>query len=168
MLAKCGLMLMVMMFFVTASPCLAQQDDTEITTQVKALLDQHNKAFNEQDLKGVMEVYASDPDIVLMGSGPGEAYVGKEGIEGAYNGFFTRFKARDLKFRNDWITINSRGDVAWFAVTTHMEFKASKKSAEKIFNFTGTLEKEAGKWRIVAMHFSRLGVSDKGSRSRPK
>ncbi len=168
MLAKCGLMLMAMMFFVTASPCLAQQQEAETTAQIKALLDQHDKAFNEQDIKGVLEVYASDPDIVLIGTGPGEAYVGKEGIEGAYNGFFTRFKARDLKFRSEWITVNSRGNVAWFAATTHVEYTAGKKRAEKVFNFTGTAEKEAGKWRIVAMHFSRLGVSGKGSPSQPK
>jgi hypothetical protein len=31
---------------------------------------------------------------------------------------------------------------------------------ERTFNMSGLLQKEKGKWRIVSMHFSRLGAEE--------
>ena len=93
MVLKRGLMFALLSCFALVSPCLAKQGDSKSMATVKAVMEQHNQAFNAQDLKGVMTLYSSDPNTVLMGTGPGEAYVGDEGIAGAYNQFFSRFKA---------------------------------------------------------------------------
>ena len=127
--------------------------------EVKALLEKHFKFFNEQDLKGVMDTYSADPNIVLMGTGPGESYLGEEAIGGAYDQFFTRFDVGTLSFKYDWITIGSRGGAAWFAVTTGVEGTHNKQKGERTFNMSGFVEKtKKGKWRFVSVHFSRLGA----------
>jgi len=129
-----------------------------MSAAVKALVEKHNKAFNAQDLKGVMDTYQTGPNVVLMGSGPGEAYVGEEAIGGAYNQFFTRFDANSLAFKYDWVATSSKGNCAWFAVTTSIEGTVKNEKKERVFNMSGTMEKANGKWRIVCLHFSRLGA----------
>ena len=160
MAVRRGLMLMLGLGFCLAlvSPCLAKEGGSNIMVEVKAVVEQHNKAFNAQDLKGVMTTYASDPNTVLMGTGPGEAYAGDEAIGGAYDQIFTRFDANTLSFKYDWICAGSMGNVAWFAVTMTFEGTVNKEKKERAFNMSGTLRKEKGKWRFVSMHFSRLGA----------
>ena len=144
-------------------PCFAQKGQSKLDAEVKALLEQHDKALNAQDLKGIMNTYASDPNIVLMGTGPGEAYVGEEAIGSAYNQFFTRFKANALHFKYDWISVGSKDNVAWFAVTVTVQATVDKKQRERAFNISGTMEKTKGNWRFLAMHFSRLGAGDQAA-----
>lgn len=168
MVMKKGLIFVVLVSLALVSPCAAKQGDTNVNADVKAVVEQHNKAFNAQDLKGVMDTYASGPNVVLMGTGPGESYVGEEAIGGAYNQFFNRFDANTLSFKYDWGLAASRGNFAWFAVTTNMEGMAKNERKERAFNMSGTLEKVRGKWRIVSMHFSRLGAEQQQGAEQPK
>jgi len=168
MVLKKGLMFALLLCFALVSPCLAKQGDSKLMAEVKTVMEQHDKAFNAQDLKGVMTLYSSDPSIVLMGTGPGEAYVGEEGIAGAYNQFFSRVKADTLSFKYDWIAAGSKGNLAWFAVTTTMEGTLNKEKKERVFNMSGTLLKEKGKWRILSLHFSRLGAEEQPAVEPPK
>jgi uncharacterized protein (TIGR02246 family) len=150
------------------SPSLAKQGDSKVMSAVQALVEQHNKALNAHDLKGVMTTYASDPNTVLMGTGPGEAYVGDEAIGGAYNQIFTRFEPNTISFKYDWITVGSKGNMAWFAVATTMEATVNAEKRERAFNMSGTALNEKGKWRILSIHFSRLGAEQHESPEQPK
>jgi uncharacterized protein (TIGR02246 family) len=163
MALKRALMLALLFCFALVSPCLAKQGDTKTTAEIKTVIEQHNQALNTHDLKGLMTLYASDPNTVLMGTGPGEAYVGDEGISGAYNQFFNRFKPGMLSFKYDWVAVGSKGDFAWFAVTTTMSGTVNNEQKERAFNLSGLLRKQKGKWRIVSMHFSRLGAEEQPS-----
>jgi ketosteroid isomerase-like protein len=158
MVRKAGLPLIVLVCLALASPCLAQQRETRASGEIKALLERHNQALNAHDLKGIMENYAPDPNIVLMGTGPGESYVGEEAIGGAYNQFFSRFEAKTLTFSADVAASGVRGNTAWFAANVKIDGIANNEKRERVFNMSGTLTKMKGKWRIVSLHFSRLGV----------
>jgi uncharacterized protein (TIGR02246 family) len=160
MVLKRGMMMVLLSCFALVSPCLGGQGDSKIMAAVRNVIEQHNQAFNAQDLKGVMTLYASDPSTVLMGTGPGEAYVGDEAIGGAYDQLFTRFEANTLSSKYDWIAVGSKGNFAWFAVTTTMEGTVNKEKKERVFNMSGTLLKEKGQWRILSLHFSRLGAEE--------
>jgi len=160
MILKRGLLLALLSCFALVSPCLAKQGDAKITAEVKSVIEQHNLALNAQNIKGIMSIYSSDPSTVLMGTGPGEAYVGEEGLSGAYNQIFNRFKADTLSFKYDWVATGSKGDIAWFAVTTTMSGIVNNEQKERAFNMSGLLRKDKGKWRIVSMHFSRLGAEE--------
>jgi len=67
-------------------------------------------------------------------------------------------QAEFITFKYDWIAVGSRGTVAWFAVTTTIEGVVNNEKKERVFNMSGALEKVKGKWRIVSLHFSRLGA----------
>jgi len=140
------------------SPCLGEDAGAKLTGQVTALLEKHDAALAAQDIKGVMKTYVSGPEIFLMGTGPGEVYRGTEGVESAYNQFFTRFDLGSLGIKYDWVSAGSRGDMAWFGAEGTIKAKVKDGTKEIGFNLSGTLRKQKGAWRIVAMHFSRLGV----------
>jgi uncharacterized protein (TIGR02246 family) len=161
MVFKKGLMIALISCFALVSPSLAnKQGAADAKTVAKTVIEQHNKAFNEHDLKSIMTLYSQDPDTVLMGTGPGETYQGEEGISGAYNQFFNKFKADTLSFKYDWIAAGSKGDMAWFAVTTTMTAAVNTEQKEIAFNMSGLLQKQKSKWRIVSLHFSRLGTEE--------
>jgi ketosteroid isomerase-like protein len=126
--------------------------------QVTALLKQHDKAFAAQDIKGIIKMYVSGPQIFLMGTGPGEIYRGPEGIEGAYNQFFTKFEKDALDFTYNWISAGSMGDFAWFGAEYTIKGNVQGEAKEIGFNLSGTIQKVKGKWHFLTMHFSRLGV----------
>lgn len=166
-----SLLIMLLFFLALASPCAAKESkggDAKIMAGVKAVVEQHNKALNAQDLKGVMTTYSSESNSVLMGTGPGETYLGDEAIGGAYDQIFTRFEANTLSFKYDWITAVSKGNFAWFAVTVSIEGTVKNEKKERVFNMSGTLQKEKGKWKIVAMHFSRLGAEQQQAGEQPQ
>lgn len=81
------------MCFLRSTDETKEEGESRVKAAVKALVKQHNKALGEQNLKGVMETYASAQNVVLMGTGPGETYVGDEAIRGAYVQFFKRHEA---------------------------------------------------------------------------
>jgi len=141
-----------------ASPCLADSPNTGVLPAIQALVERHNKAFDAQDLEGVMATYSSTPGTVLLGTGAGEAYLGGEGISAAYAQFFTKFKANSISFDNQWISTGAKGNIAWFAMTTTMKAPVNQETHERAFNMSGTMHKEQGQWRFVSVHFSRLGA----------
>jgi ketosteroid isomerase-like protein len=151
-----------------ASPCLANPADARVSAEIKAVLEQHNRAFNAQDLDGVMATYSPAPNTVLIGTGPGEAYVGGEGISGAYTQFFTKFKPNSIGFKYDWISTGSKGSGAWFAMTNTMSATTNQGPQERAFNMSGTLQKEKGQWRFVSLHFSKLGAEPQTTAEPPK
>ncbi len=156
---KSKLALVFLVFLVAVSPCFGEGEKaaaTDIENEVKALLAQHDKAFSEQNLAGVMETYASDADLVLMGTGYGECYKGKEGVAGAYTEFFKNFAPGTLTHNYYWLKAGSQNDAAWFMAMS--QSGADTKDGKKEFgiNSSGFMKKENGKWRIVAMHFSLL------------
>lgn len=158
----------VLICLTLVSTCLAENQGDKLVGQVTALLKQHDAAFAAQDIKGVMKAYISGPEIFLMGTGPGEIYRGKEGIEDAYSQFFTKFEKGTAGFTYDWVSAGAKGDLAWFAAEVMIKGKVKDEIKEIGYNVSGTLEKQKGKWRILAMHFSRLGVPAEPDEQQPK
>jgi ketosteroid isomerase-like protein len=66
-----------------------------------------------------------------------------------------RFRATDSKFKDLRIHLSPSGDVAWFSclLDDHGEWDGRKTGWDDA-RWTGVLEKRAGRWAIVQMHFS--------------
>ncbi len=66
-----------------------------------------------------------------------------------------RFKATGLDIRDLRIDVSRSGDVAWWSCVLDDLYEwDGKPGAWKDTRWTGVLEKSAGKWLIVQMHFS--------------
>jgi ketosteroid isomerase-like protein len=148
-----------MVCLAAVSPCLAEDAGVKLIDQVTALLKQHDAALSSQNIQAVMQTYVKGPHTFVMGTGPGEIYRGEQGIKGAYSQFFTRYEKGSLRYTYNWVSAGSMGDVAWFAAEGIIKGKVKGEVKELGVNLSGTLQKQKGAWRFIAMHFSRLGVT---------
>jgi len=63
---------------VTSAP--ARQASVSTDTSVAALPQTHDEAMNQKNLEAVMALFAPGDKTVMIGTGPGERWVGKDQI----------------------------------------------------------------------------------------
>jgi ketosteroid isomerase-like protein len=144
---------------VAASAALAEVDQGTVDS-VKALWQQQHKSLDEHDIAAVMATYSSADDIMLMGTGPGEHWVGPEEIKDAYAHFMKGFDANTMEVTCGDGAGSTQGDVVW--LTAVCNFSDSQAGAERKFvtNLSAVLVKEDDDWRFHTMHFSHLTGDD--------
>lgn len=128
---------------------------------VKAVLKQHDKAFSTQDLEGILSTYQQGPYTVLMGTGPGEMWVGPEEIGDAYKHFFTDFDKGAQAFRYDYVNGRTHGDVAWLSAMGEVTGRKGDKQMKFAINISSVLVKDQGNWKFCLLHFSNLTGPEK-------
>ena len=103
-----------------------------------------------------MKLYAPGEKTVVMGTGPGEVWVGSAQIEDAYKHFFADFDAGTVKRTCPWEVGEISGDVGWINATCDYHDSLKEKPRSFALNVSVVLEKHDGAWKIRAMHFSNL------------
>lgn len=125
--------------------------------ELRTVLRQHHEALNKQDLKELMALYANDPSVSLMGTGPGEFWKGKSAVEETYKHFFETFKAGSLSHDCPDASGNEDGDNAWLMASCIMkDTDPAGQPREFGLNISAVLKKEKTGWRFQALHFSNL------------
>ncbi|MGB5065300.1 MAG: SgcJ/EcaC family oxidoreductase [Candidatus Competibacter sp.] len=131
------------------------------TEEIKVVLRQHDEALNKQDLKSLMALYADDPGVVLLGTGPGEFWKGKAAVEEAYKQFFQDFKVGTLQHQCPETASGHDGNVAWLAASCDMKDSTPDgEPREYGLNVSAVLKKEKTGWRFQTFHFSNLTGGD--------
>ena len=146
-----------------SAPALAAESKGGDKTreEVKAALNQHDEAMNKQDLKALMMLYADSSDIVLMGTGPGEFWKGKEAVENAYKQFFQDFKPGTFKHACPETSSGHDGNVAWLIASCDMQdVTPDGETREYALNVSSVLKKEKDGWKFQTLHFSNLASGD--------
>lgn len=133
------------------------------SAELKAALRQHHEALNKQDIKALMALYADDPSVAVMGTGPGEFWKGKAAVEETYKQFFETFKAGSLSHECPEISGGEEGNNAWLMASCTMKDTTpdGKQPREFGLNVSAVLKKDKAGWRFQAMHFSNL-IGDEG------
>ena len=132
-----------------------------VTEDIKAVLRQHDEAINKQDMKAVMGLYADNPDVALMGTGPGEFWKGKAAVEETYKEFFKDVKAGSFKHECPDTSAGYDGNVAWLTASCNMrDSTLDGQTREYVLNVSGVLKKEKAGWRFQTLHFSGLTGDD--------
>lgn len=132
-------------------------DADKAGAELKAVLNQHHQALNKHDLKALMALYADNPDVALMGTGPGEFWKGKAAIEETYKHFFETFKAGSLTHQCPEAVGGEEGNNAWLmASCTMKDSDPSGQAREFEMNVSAVLKKEKAGWRVQALHTSNL------------
>jgi len=141
------------------SACATQAPETDNSMeQIKAMLTQHDDAVNEHNLKGVMALFADDPAIVMMGTGPGEFWKGKADVESAYQQLFKDFKAGSLKHQCPDASIGQQGEFAWLIASCNIQDVSPDGSQKREYglNVSAVLKKGKEGWKFQTLHFSNL------------
>jgi uncharacterized protein (TIGR02246 family) len=140
----------------------AQPPETDpVREEIRAMLRQHDEAMDKQDVKALLALYADDPTIAMMGTGPGEFWKGKAEIENAYQEFLKDFKAGSLKHQCPDTSGSHHGEVAWLVASCNMEdITPEGQKREYVLNVSAVLKKEKGDWKFQTLHFSNLTGGD--------
>ncbi|NEX22476.1 nuclear transport factor 2 family protein [Thiorhodococcus mannitoliphagus] len=134
--------------------CASALAAPEPAAEVRELFSAHEQALNGHDLKGLMALYVPGDKTVVMGTTPGERWVGGEQIADAYQHFFADFDPGTIKRDCPWVLSDASGDIGWINATC--EYQDSLKGVARTYalNVSAVLRKLDGAWKLQAMHFS--------------
>jgi len=138
--------------------CQEEQKEVDIGAEraaVENVLEKYVLANENQDFSLIEQIWASDEDIVLLGTDGDEKYKGWNQIKSAIQHQFNEFEDTYISVLDQAININSTGNTAWFSETLNYNFiyRGEAMSFEGI-RFTGVLEKNEGVWEMVQGHLS--------------
>lgn len=142
----------------SADPAMALSMPMDESTRrgISTTWNAHDRALSEHDIDAVLATWADGEASVLLGTGPGERWVGKAEIRTAYENFFGDFDRDTLRTECGWFVVGVRGDTAWgLAECDHFD---AVKEVQRTFpvNVSVVLILQDGAWRFRALHFSNL------------
>jgi uncharacterized protein (TIGR02246 family) len=122
--------------------------------KIRALLKAHDDAMTNHDLSGVMKCLTDN--AAIMGTGPGEFWVGPEEIKIAYEHFFETFDKGEQDFQYQFRVGGVGTDMGWLMASGNVIAKKDGKEFTFPMNISLTVAKKSDEWRIAALHFSTL------------
>lgn len=151
---------------VAAGAAQAEVDEPTIKA-ITALWQNQHKALDAHDLDGVLATYAESDDIMLMGTGPGEHWVGKAELKDAYAHFMENFEANTMEVQCGEGVGSGRGDVVWLTGVCSFSDKQKDQSRQYVMNLSAVVVKQGDAWRFHTMHFSHLIGGDSNKSPSP-
>jgi len=136
------------------APTPAAAADPKVVEEIKAVLDKHDKALGEKNLDALMETFAPTPNTVVLGTGPGERWVGTQEVRAAYTEMFKDYDPGSMTVGCEWKTGNSDGSIAWLAATCVAKDSLKGKAREYPLNVSAAMAKQDGRWRFTMLHMS--------------
>src|SRR5262245_14249515 len=136
--------------------CLAQAQGSKADPGVAELLKKHDDAMNQHNLDGMLTLFAPGPKTVVIGTGPGERYQGREEIKTAYTEFFKDFDKGTLVRECYWKEGGGSDKLRWGAAMCKFTDAKEGKKREYGLNVSVVVEKAGDKWQFVMMHYSNL------------
>ena len=136
--------------------CLAQAQESKRDPGVVELLQKHDDAMNQHDLEGVTALFAPDSKTVILGTGPGERFQGREEIKTAYTEMFKDFDKGTLKHECYWKEGGGNKSLKWGAAMCKLSDAKGGKEREYGLNVSAVVKKEGDKWQFVMLHYSNL------------
>ena len=151
--------------FIAVSSCNVDKNPTldldEEKEKVALVLEKYVIANEKQDLDLVKEIWASSPDIVVIGTNSDETIIGWDQIRSTLQRQFDSFEDTYISVRDQIIEINETGNTAWFSEIMNYNYiyQGEAKQFEGL-RFTGVLKKINDEWFIVQSHISIPGSPD--------
>jgi uncharacterized protein (TIGR02246 family) len=132
----------------------AKGDHDPVHEEIMQLLHAREKAFDTQDLDALMATYVPDDKTAVMGTGPGELWVGLDEIRTAHAEMFKAFDKEARKV--NWFQAQVSGDVAWAMATMDVTNTIGDEEFTFALNMSTVFKKHKGKWLVSALHGSNL------------
>ena len=126
--------------------------DATTETVVKATVDKVTEGYAKRDMSLLLSAFASDPDVVMYGTGADEKRVGLAEIQAQAERDWSQTESAEVTY--EWISVSSAGPVAWVATDASFSLKAGGQEMTLPARITFVLEKRGEQWLIVQAHFS--------------
>ncbi len=129
-----------------------EPSDTE--KAIKVVAEKYLQAFADRDLEGCLAAFSKGKKTVLMGTAPGERWVGLKQIGEAHK---EMFKASEKEsFERKWSLVSARRNVAWTASETVITDIVDGKERKFAIHSSAVWVLREDKWQIAQMHCSNL------------
>jgi len=129
-----------------AATAVAAEVDEATLEAIKALWQNQHKALDAHDADVLMQTYADSDDI--MGTGPGEHWIGQEEIKDAYGHFMEDFDAQTMQV--ECVDgAGSRADTAvWFTAVCNFSYRKGDQSRTYALNLSAVAFQQEDAWRF--------------------
>ncbi len=121
-------------------------------TEIHSVLDRFRVGYGKKDIRILLNLFAPDPDVTIIGTGEDEKRTGLDEIKRQFERDF--FQSEELNVRFENISVSQLGSVCWVAGDTHVEYTLQGQAMQAYVRFTAVLENRNGKWLFVQTHFS--------------
>ena len=129
-----------------------EPSDTE--QAIKAAAEKYLQAFADRDLEGCLAAFSKGKKTVLMGTAPGERWVGLKEIGEAHKEMFKAFEKET--FERKWSLVSARARIAWTASETVITDVVNGEEKKFAINSSAVWTLRKDKWQIALMHVSNL------------
>lgn len=137
-----------------AASAAAADPNPNAVDEIRAVLESHDRALGEKNLDALMETFAPASNTVVLGTGPGERWVGTQEIRAAYTEMFKDYDPGTMSVTCDWKTGKSDGATAWLAATCRAKDSLKGRAREYPLNVSAAMVKQDGRWRFTMLHMS--------------
>jgi len=127
---------------------------TDATTraEINDVLDEFRTAVAAQDVGRLLSQFAPDADVVSIGTGATEWYVGRDAMRDGLERDFDGASAFTVDFAPPIVT--AVGDVAWLAAGFNGRALIEGADVRLHGRLTAVLVRRNGRWRFVQTHTS--------------
>ncbi len=134
------------------APAKPIPNDATTRQQVETSLQRLNQLLSTRDM-AIVEEFAADPDVLLLGSEASELAIGREQLTQHFQNIYEQpfTISFDWKDTRSW----SRGDVAWVYASGDAVIKTADGEMRVPYRLTGVLERRDGQWRWRQFHGSQ-------------
>jgi len=126
--------------------------DAKTEAEVMAVFDRMRECYAKRDLSGLVALFATDPDVIGIGSGADEKRIGPDQLKIQLERDFAQCESLSMKF--EWLSISSAGSVAWVAADCVLDIRVSGEDMTLSGRLTAVLEKRGDCWLIMQEHLS--------------
>lgn len=129
--------------------------------KIALVLEKYVIANEKQDIDLVHEIWAAEPDIVVIGTNSDEKIIGWDAIKNVLQRQFDSFEDTYISVHDQVVEINDSGNTAWFSEILNYNYIYQGDAVQyEGLRFTGVLEKSNGDWFIVQSHMSIPGSTE--------
>ena len=126
--------------------------DAATETAVMKILEDLSDGLASRDVQRVLGLFATDADIVLLGSEEGEKAIGRIELENFLGRLFSRPMA--YSFERRWFSVSMEGSVAWVVAECFVHAGTADQHVSSPYRLTMVLVKRGGKWLVMHFHGS--------------
>jgi class 3 adenylate cyclase/ketosteroid isomerase-like protein len=139
--------------------------DAQTEAAVIAVLNRLAEAYRQRDLEGVLDLFATDPDVLLIGTGADEERIGPAEVRDQFERDWSQSDAASVEYVR--VSVSAAGSVAWLAADMIVRGIVGGQDVTVCGRVTAVLEQRGGTWLFTQWHSSLPAVEQSEGESWP-
>ena len=145
---------MVVAALLTVFPVnLSNLRNTKSKSEIQAMVSKFNELYRAKDIEGLTGLYSDAPDVIAIGAGKLEQFVGHKAVEAAYKEEFAEVgEIKSVVHKIVSLTIS--GETASLGAVRYITALRKNEVIQSTGRLTAVLKKVHGRWFFIQTHYS--------------